>query len=69
MEAKDYDGRPSTHRGHRQPLTLSAQELATLLRLRNVSVLTDVERGMSLRYRKQGWSISSHQKTATPHCR
>jgi len=38
MEAKDYDGSSSAHRADRRhPVTLSAQELATLLRLRNSS--------------------------------
>ncbi|KAA1011453.1 hypothetical protein FVF58_16215 [Paraburkholderia panacisoli] len=41
MEAKDYDGSSSTHRAHRHPVTLSAQELATLLRLRNASAETN----------------------------
>ncbi|MFL9932233.1 hypothetical protein P0D88_24050 [Paraburkholderia sp. RL18-103-BIB-C] len=42
MEAKDYDGSSSTHRAHRRhPVTLSAQELATLLRLRNASAETN----------------------------
>ncbi|MBP0595056.1 hypothetical protein J8I87_36460 [Paraburkholderia sp. LEh10] len=44
MEANDYDGSSSAHRAHRRhPVTLSAHELATLFRLRNASVLTDVE--------------------------
>ncbi|TCG05272.1 hypothetical protein BZM27_34725 [Paraburkholderia steynii] len=44
MEAKDYDGSSSAHRAHRRhPVTLSAHELATLFRLRNASILTDVE--------------------------
>lgn len=44
MEAKDYDGSSSTHRAHRRhPVTLSAHELATLFRLRDASVLTDIE--------------------------
>jgi hypothetical protein len=42
MEAKDYDGRfSSTHGAHSRPVTLVAQELATLLRLRNVSAKTN----------------------------
>jgi hypothetical protein len=41
MEAKDYDSSSSTHRAHRHPVTLSAQELATLLRLRNASAKTN----------------------------
>ncbi|KAA0997386.1 hypothetical protein FVF58_49625 [Paraburkholderia panacisoli] len=41
MEAKDYDGSASRHRAHRRPVTLSAQELATLLRLRNASAETN----------------------------
>ncbi|WP_042305861.1 hypothetical protein [Paraburkholderia terrae] len=43
MEAKDYDGGSSTHRAHRHPVTLSAQELTTLLCLRDASVLADAE--------------------------
>jgi hypothetical protein len=44
MEIKDYDGNSSARRAHRrQPVTLSAHELATLFRLRTASVLTDVE--------------------------
>lgn len=44
MEAKDYNGSPSTHRAHRRhPVTLSAQELTTLLCLRDASVLADAE--------------------------
>ncbi|TCG03967.1 hypothetical protein BZM27_44340 [Paraburkholderia steynii] len=42
MEAKDYDGSfSSTHRAHSHPVTLSAQELATLLRLRNAPARTN----------------------------
>jgi hypothetical protein len=41
MEAKNHDGSSSTHRANRHPVTLSAQELATLLRLRNVTAETN----------------------------
>jgi hypothetical protein len=43
MEAKDYDRNSSTHLGRKQHLTLNAHELATLLCLRDASVLADAE--------------------------
>jgi hypothetical protein len=41
MNAKHHDGAASMRRGHKQPRTLSAHELATLLRLRDASARTN----------------------------
>jgi hypothetical protein len=41
MAARVDDGSASTHRAHGHPVTLSAQELASLLRLRNASAETN----------------------------
>lgn len=43
MEATDYGGSSSTHRAHRYPVTLSAQELTMLLCLRDASALAVAE--------------------------
>jgi|AraplaDrversion2_2_1032049.scaffolds.fasta_scaffold01908_15 hypothetical protein len=54
MEAEDYDGSSPTHRAHRYPVTLSAQELTTLLCLRNASVLEDAETPEVIALREAG---------------